>query len=145
MIRIAAVHLWQENLLVHPRSMTTEGVWITVPPVEILRSNCPDGDLSAAVRRALAASRNGVAHPIDWSGVGRELLGAARTRSWRKFDSGKVTVNVEADAESLSLVTFENRGRRHGFVERERIRLSEDSVTGDQLGARVRQLLGENS
>jgi hypothetical protein len=142
MTTIAAVHLWRGKFLVHPRSRTTDGVWIFAGPVSALELDCSDAQISDAVRSALAASRSGIAHPSDWNSLGQELLRAAGNPSRRTFQADKVTVDVEVEPDgSVFIVTFENRGPKHGSVEKGRVPLSSRAKTGDELGARIREAL----
>lgn len=142
MTTIAAVHLWRARFLVLPRSRTRDGVWIFASPVRTLEPDCSDADLSDAVRSALAASRSGVAHPSHWKPVGQELLQAAGSPSRRSFQADKLTVDVEPEQDgSVFVVAFENRGPKHGFVEKGRVALSNRAKAGSELGARIWEAL----
>src|SRR5690606_21058753 len=139
--KLATIYFRQDSFVVHPNSRTVDGVWMLVPPVVVLPVDCMDADLAQAVRDALLASREGVEHPVDWKPVEKPLLNAAGCSSWRRFVVGTTAAEVAEKEGRGSLLVLENRGVKQGFVDVHRIPLPESTMRGDELGARLREVL----
>jgi hypothetical protein len=76
-LRLAAMYARQNDFVIQPESRTTAGVWIAWEPVQVLSSTTDMATVAQAIRNALAASQDGVAHPTDWKGVLQPLFKAA--------------------------------------------------------------------
>jgi len=145
MLKRAIAYRRKKNVIVHPSSQTTDGVWIVSEPCLVLDMSCSDREIGKAVAEALECSRTGVPHPIEWKGIVVPLLRAAGVKSWTTFAKNTTSVEVEADGNALVLVPTKNLGTIEGFEPdlsgRKKLDRSADDET---TGKEVRQLLARS-
>ena len=116
-MRHAAVYRRSNKLILHPDGKTTAGVFIGIEPFIVLPASSGAATVGAALRSALAASRQGLRHPQpqEWDAVASPLYAAAGVKSWGNFVRGTDLANVEYVDDVIRFLPQENRGARDGF------------------------------
>jgi hypothetical protein len=98
------------DFVIQPQSRTTAGLWIASEPVKVLASETDIATVAQSVRIALAASRDGVAHPTDWKAVLQPLLNGAKIKSWNAMQKSAKMVGIEMSDDELRVVPSRNGG-----------------------------------
>lgn len=110
--------LYERNgkVFVHSSSRTTAGVWIINSPVLAIDVQDLAG-IGGALRKCLAASREGVQHPQSFSRLFDPVLILAGVKSFNTFVKSAKCVEAEAgDDGSLTLIPTRNEGADMGFA-----------------------------
>jgi hypothetical protein len=109
-LRLAAMYARPKDFVIQPESRTTAGVWIGSEPVQVLANESDIATVALAVRTALAASRDGVAHPTDWKAVLQPLLNGAKIKSWNALQKSAKMVGIEMSDVELRILSSRNGG-----------------------------------
>jgi hypothetical protein len=109
-LRLAAMYSRQKDFVIQTECRTTAGVWIGSEPVQVLANESDIATVAQAVRIALAASRDGVAHPTDWKAVLQPHLNGAKIKSWSAFQKSAKMVGIEMSGAELRIVPSRNGG-----------------------------------
>ncbi len=115
-MKLATLYERKGKVFVHSASRTTAGVWIINAPVLAidLQNIAAIGD---AVRKCLAASREGVPHPQVFANVFEPVLLLAGVKSFSTFMKSAKCVEAEArDDASVTLIPMRNEGGEGGFT-----------------------------
>ena len=96
MSRLVSVYARDRDYIVQPHSWTTTGLRIGTEPINVLPGNTSAADLCEALQKALAAAKEGVAHPTDWKAQLEPLLQCAKIRSWNALQKSAKLCQVEA-------------------------------------------------
>ncbi|MGO1073134.1 hypothetical protein [Lysobacter sp. CA199] len=127
-LRDGVVYVRPENLTVHRLGMGTT-------PVEAVEATAPER-LGAAMERALAASREGVPHPVVWDDLTAPLREAAKVRSWSAFVKTAKFVQIERSATEVVFFPYKNVGprkRHEPLIGKELRRPSTSTQIGEEL------------
>jgi hypothetical protein len=100
----------QNDFVIRPESRTISGVWIGWEPVQVLTCETDMTSLAQAIQSALATSREGVAHPVDWKAVSQPLFKAAKIKSWNALQNSAKMVGIEMSDAELRIVPSRNGG-----------------------------------
>lgn len=104
------------KVFVHSSSRTTAGVWIINAPVLAVDVQDLKG-IGDAVRKCLAASREGVQHPQSFTKLFDPVLSLAGVKSFNTFVKSAKCVEAEARTDaSLTLIPTRNEGADGGFA-----------------------------
>jgi len=104
------------KVFVHSSSRTTAGVWIINAPVLAIDVKDLTG-IGDAVKKCLAASREGVQHPQSFAKFFDPVLLLAGVKSFNTFVKSAKCVEAEArDGASLTLIPTSNEGADGGFA-----------------------------
>ncbi len=116
-MRHAAVYRRRDKFIVHPDGKTTAGVYIAIEPFIVLPASADAAAIGSALRRALAAFKDGLRHPLphEWDALAMPLYAAAGVKSWGVFARGADLTHVEGYDDVIRLLPQENRGARNGF------------------------------
>ena len=79
-------------------------------PVEVLPLDAAAAELGEAIRRALLAAKEGVAHPTDGKVQLAPLFKAARIKSWNTLQKSAKLCSVEAIDGQLRITPSRNGG-----------------------------------
>lgn len=129
------------QFLIHPSSRTTDGVWLLSLPCLAATEDTDDATLGELVDNLLSQSQENVPHPKQWGKVLQPLLKAAGATSWKAFISGTTCIEVELNADEVSVLPTENLGVAEGFQTICEQRLSLASGDKLSLGRAVREAL----
>jgi hypothetical protein len=108
--RLVAVFVRARDFLVEPNARTTDGLWLSADPVSRLPKTASAAELGAAVRSALAASRQNIPRPTDWRSFPSSLLRVAGCRSWNALQRSAARCEVEANASAIRILPSRNGG-----------------------------------
>ena len=141
LMKSATVYRRKHVLYVHPKSRTTDGLWIVTDPILKLDEPVGDSDIGSAIRAALDRSESNVPRPTNWDEISKVLLKGTGASSWSKFVQSTSCVIVTSTGDELSVMPTENRGARGGFAHEpdKVVVLRQASVS--ELGAVARKLL----
>jgi len=110
----AISYLRGQRVFTHASSKTTAGVWILELPVLVVDATDVEA-LGRQVAQALAASKEGVPHPVSWKGIFDPVLELAGVKSWATFVKSARCVGIEGVLEGVSFISTENLGASGGF------------------------------
>jgi hypothetical protein len=115
-MKLATIYERKGKVYVHSSSRTTAGIWIINAPVLAVDASDMAG-VGSAVRRCLAASREGVPHPQSFERLFDPVLILAGVKSFNTFVKSAKCVEAEArDDASLTLTPTRNEGVDGGFA-----------------------------
>ena len=103
-----------EEILVHPKAFTVDGIGISIPPVYRLAKATARRDVGAAVRDVLFTSPS-IVPPRFWKErkeLERQFLKAAGTRSWRSLEANARSCWIVMQGGSIVLTPLRNGGTR---------------------------------
>jgi len=109
-LRHAVMYARQKDFVIQPESRTTAGVWIGWEPVQVVGCETDIATVAQAVRIALAASQDRVAHPTDWKAVLQPILNGAKVKSWNALQISAKMVGIELLDAELRIVPSRNGG-----------------------------------
>jgi hypothetical protein len=110
MSRLAIVYARNRDFIVQPNSKTTAGFYIGTEPIELLPSDVSDGDLGAAIRRALNASQTGIAVPTNRKADLEPLFQLARIRNWNELQKTATMCEIESAGNEFRITPSSNGG-----------------------------------
>ncbi|WP_432288796.1 hypothetical protein SLT36_30265 (plasmid) [Aminobacter sp. BA135] len=115
-MKAATIYERKGKLYVHSSSKTTAGLWVINAPVLALEME-DIGQVGRSIKECLAASREGVPHPVSFTNLFDPVLDLAGVKSFGTFVKSAKCVEIEAnDAETVTLIPTRNEGADGGFV-----------------------------
>jgi hypothetical protein len=139
--RLAEVFVRKDDFLVDPNVRTVTGLWLIADPVVQLPRAASTAELGAAVRSALAASRQDIPHPHDRREFPSSLLRVAGVRSWNALQRSAARCQVETNATAIRVLPSRNGGTRgddRGYHSLEELAVTLPAAGSDEeLGAAV--------
>jgi len=105
----------RSKVYIHASSQTVENVWILDNPVLCIESDSDIRGIGNAVQDALNGSRQGVSHPVSWSGIFMPVLKLAGIKSWKTFSKSSQCVQIERENDTIIFIPTENGGSKEGY------------------------------
>jgi len=106
----ASIYKFPSSFVICPVNVTTTGIGIASAPYQTLPLDISPAELGEAIFRALDASREGIAHPLDWKALAAPRLAAAGVKSEAAFQKKAELVTVRLLGTELSLTPCRNGG-----------------------------------
>jgi hypothetical protein len=106
----ARVYRRGPRLFLHAVSKTADARWVMAAPIAFPRIDDAETFLGETLLSALASSRSSARDPGD--SIKRQLLDAARSRTWTTFMRGTAVVDVQLDETGIRLFPAKNATRR---------------------------------
>jgi hypothetical protein len=116
--RSAGIYQYPDSLIVHAQHKSTAGVSLAALPVMHIPVTATSEDIGQALRRVLDSYREGVAHPTDWKGFGKEFLQEAGFRSWQALMKSAKSCWIEEASGQITFTPLRNGGgkdKERGF------------------------------
>ena len=116
--RTGGIYRRSDCIIIHLVNRATSGIGIASTPVFRVLVSASQEEIGQAILAALAAFEDGVPHPSEWIGHGKEFLKAAGFRSWRALEKDAVYCTFSDDGSSFRFEPLRNggtRGDKKGF------------------------------
>jgi hypothetical protein len=108
--QLASVYVRKSDYIVESSCWTTRGLCVGSEPVELLPIDAAAAELGEAIRRALSAVREGVAHPADWQAQLAPLFKVAGIKSWDALQKSAKLCSIEAIDGPIRITPSRNGG-----------------------------------
>ncbi|GEM_PF-6009679 len=86
------------------------------PPVVVLPVDVSTSKLGEAIQAALGASHRHAPWPTDWKGLIAPLLIPAGVKDWASFAKGALSVRVDEDGSSVTLLPSTSKQEKNAFT-----------------------------
>lgn len=143
-MRLASAYCLRNEYIIHPMSMTVDGVWVRSDPITRLSLTVDTSEIGKAVLLALDESVTGVPHPSPdaWKLVQAKFLKSVGSRSTAAFHRDSELVEIKEESGTVTLTPLVKRADRRGHRRDEARKTSTSREDHERLGEQLRKLFG---